>query len=87
MSGEAAGRVPVTVLLTTRNEERNLARTLPTVAPWADQIFVLKHKSDADALMFAFHEGVSAGTFSHSPPLFCLGAGQAGKACRAHRRY
>jgi glycosyltransferase involved in cell wall biosynthesis len=37
--------VPLTVLVTTRDEERNLARTLPTVAPWADQLFVLDSES------------------------------------------
>jgi glycosyltransferase involved in cell wall biosynthesis len=44
-SGAATARVPVTVLLATRNEERNLARTLPTVASWADQILVLDSES------------------------------------------
>jgi glycosyltransferase involved in cell wall biosynthesis len=38
-------RAPVTVLLATRNEERNLARTLPTVAPWVEQLVVLDSES------------------------------------------
>lgn len=40
-----SGKLPVTVLLATRNEEANLDRTLATVAPWAGQICVLDSES------------------------------------------
>jgi glycosyltransferase involved in cell wall biosynthesis len=38
-------KVPITVLLATRNEEANLSRTLATVAPWAEKVFVLDSES------------------------------------------
>jgi len=38
-------RVPLTVLVTTRNEEPNLGRTLDAIAGWADQICVLDSES------------------------------------------
>ena len=37
--------IPVTILLTTRNEEANLERTLASVAGWVDQIFVIDSES------------------------------------------
>ncbi|MCL4837825.1 MAG: glycosyltransferase family 2 protein [Thermoanaerobaculia bacterium] len=42
MSGE---RLPLCVLVTTRNEEANLERTLASVAGWVDQLFVLDSES------------------------------------------
>lgn len=39
-------RVPLTVLVTTRNEEANLERSLASVHGFADQIFVLDSESD-----------------------------------------
>jgi glycosyltransferase involved in cell wall biosynthesis len=42
----APGTVPLTVLLTTRNEESNLERTLDSVHGFADQIFVLDSESE-----------------------------------------
>jgi glycosyltransferase involved in cell wall biosynthesis len=41
----ATGRVPLTVLFTTRNEETNLERALLSVHGFADQIFVLDSES------------------------------------------
>lgn len=38
-------KVPLTVLVTTRNEEANIERTLRSVHGWADQIFVLDSDS------------------------------------------
>ncbi|HEV8630110.1 MAG TPA: glycosyltransferase, partial [Thermoanaerobaculia bacterium] len=40
------GRVPLTVLLATRNEELNLERTLASVHGFADQILVLDSESE-----------------------------------------
>lgn len=40
------GTVPLTVLLTTRNEELNLERTLLSVHGFADQVFVLDSESE-----------------------------------------
>jgi len=44
--GPAMGTVPLTVLLTTRNEEANLGRTLASVHGFADQVFVLDSESE-----------------------------------------
>lgn len=47
MSGRSSvGRVPLTVLVTTRNEEANIERSLASVSGFADQIFVLDSDSD-----------------------------------------
>jgi glycosyltransferase involved in cell wall biosynthesis len=48
-----AERVPVSVLVTTRNEERNLERCLAAVAGWADQIFVLDSESSDGTVAIA----------------------------------
>lgn len=42
----ALARVPLTVLVTTRNEEMNLERTLTSVSGFADQVFVLDSESE-----------------------------------------
>lgn len=38
-------RLPITVLLATRDEEANIGRTLATISHWAEQIFVLDSES------------------------------------------
>ena len=38
-------RVPLTVLMTTRDEESNLPRTLGAIAGWAEQICVIDSES------------------------------------------
>ena len=38
-------RIPLTVLMTTRNEEANLPRTLAVIAGWADQVCLLDSES------------------------------------------
>lgn len=38
-------RLPVSVLVTTRNEELNIRRSLESVRPWVDQIFVIDSES------------------------------------------
>lgn len=45
--------IPVTVLLTTRNEEANLERTLASVAGWVDQIFVIDSESTDATVVIA----------------------------------
>jgi len=45
-AGSASGAVALTVILTTRNEEVNLERTLESVHGFADQIFVLDSESE-----------------------------------------
>ena len=41
-----AGRVPLTVLVTTRNEEVNIERSLASVHGFADQVFVIDSESE-----------------------------------------
>jgi glycosyltransferase involved in cell wall biosynthesis len=50
-------RVPLTVLMTTRDEEVNLARTLGAVAPWADQVCVLDSESSDGTVEIARRHG------------------------------
>jgi glycosyltransferase involved in cell wall biosynthesis len=45
-AGDELRAVPLTVLVTTRNEEANLERTLASVAGFADQVFVLDSESE-----------------------------------------
>ena len=45
MTAPAVAPLPVTVLLTTRNEEANIGRTLASVAGRVDQVFVLDSES------------------------------------------
>lgn len=45
--------IPVTVLLTTRNEEANLERTLASVAGWVEQIFVIDSESSDATVVIA----------------------------------
>lgn len=51
-------RVPVSVIIPTRNEERNLRQTLASVVNWADQIFVFDSFSDDRTLEIARELGV-----------------------------
>lgn len=44
--GAVSPKMPVSVVIPTRNEERNLAMTLATVVEWADQVFVFDSFSD-----------------------------------------
>ena len=44
---------PISVIIPTRNEERNLQQTLETVTGWADQIFVFDSYSDDRTLEIA----------------------------------
>ena len=46
-------RVPVTFIIPTRNEERNLRSTLLTIKDWAAQILVLDSFSDDRTLEIA----------------------------------
>ena len=46
MSGRVPPLVPLTVLVTTRNEELNLERTLRSVHGFADQILVIDSESE-----------------------------------------
>jgi glycosyltransferase involved in cell wall biosynthesis len=39
-------KVPITFIVPTRNEERNIAKALETICPWADQVFVLDSFSE-----------------------------------------
>jgi len=57
-------KAPVTVLMTTRDEERNLARTLPAVAPWAGQLVVLDSESTDGTVELARAHGAEV----HSLP-------------------
>jgi len=52
-----SGRLPVTVLLATRNEEANLGRTLATVAPWAGKVYILDSESDDRTVEIARSHG------------------------------
>jgi len=52
-----SGKLPVTVLLATRDEEANLGRTLATVAPWAGQVYVLDSESRDRTVEIAREQG------------------------------
>jgi glycosyltransferase involved in cell wall biosynthesis len=52
-------RVPVSVIIPTRNEELNLHQTLATVLDWADQVFVFDSFSDDRTPEIARESGVS----------------------------
>lgn len=62
-----SARVPVTVLLATRNEELNLERTLATVSPWAGQLVVLDSESSDRTVEIARAHGaqVESLTYEH----------------------
>ena len=51
----AMDRAPISVIVPTRNEERNLCATLASVTQWADQVFVFDSYSDDRTLAIA-HE-------------------------------
>lgn len=51
------GPVPVTVLVTTRNEEANIERSLRSVSEFADQVFVLDSDSDDRTVEIASRYG------------------------------
>ncbi len=46
MTGPDSTKIPLTILVTTRNEAANIERTLASVHGWADQIFVLDSESN-----------------------------------------
>src|SRR5437660_801827 len=50
---ESQTRVALSVIIPTRNEERNLAQTLASVMNWADQVFVFDSFSDDSTLEIA----------------------------------
>jgi len=52
-----SSRIPVTVLIATRNEEANLDSTLATVALWAEQIHVLDSESTDGTVEIANRHG------------------------------
>lgn len=53
------GSVPVAVLITTRNEEANLERSLGSVVEWAEQVFVLDSESTDRTVSIARRMGAS----------------------------
>jgi glycosyltransferase involved in cell wall biosynthesis len=55
---DSKSRVPLSVVIPTRNEERNLRQTLASVVDWADQIFVFDSFSDDRTLEIAREIGV-----------------------------
>ncbi len=55
---DSKSRVPLSVVVPTRNEERNLHQTLASVVNWADQIFVFDSFSDDRTLEIAREFGV-----------------------------
>lgn len=63
MTDETAGslqkRTALTVLLTTRNEEANLARSLGSVVRWADQVIVLDSESTDGTVEIAERMGAT----------------------------
>jgi glycosyltransferase involved in cell wall biosynthesis len=58
MRNGSASRVPLSVIIPTRDEERNLRQTLLTVIDWADQIFVFDSMSEDRTLEIAHEFGV-----------------------------
>ena len=56
-------RLPLTVIILTLNEERNLPRALSSIAGWAPEVFVLDSGS-SDA-MRVVAEGLGARVFVH----------------------
>jgi glycosyltransferase involved in cell wall biosynthesis len=55
----AAGRIPVSVVVLTFNEERNLGACLASVAPWAAGVFVVDSGSTDRTLDIASSHGAS----------------------------
>lgn len=51
-------RTPISVVIPTRNEEKNLRQTLESVSTWADQVFVFDSFSDDRTLEIAREFGV-----------------------------
>ncbi len=58
MLADTGSRVPLSVIILTRNEERNLGQTLDSVAGWASQVFVFDSFSDDRTLEIAREAGV-----------------------------
>lgn len=60
-------RLPLTVLVTTRNEEVNLAHTLPTYSSWIDQLCVLDSESSDGTVEIATRHGAEVArlTYEH----------------------
>src|SRR5580658_8146882 len=54
----SGSRAPLSVIIPTRDEERNLRQTLLTVIDWADQIFVFDSMSEDRTLEIAHEFGV-----------------------------
>src|SRR5579864_8735918 len=50
--------VPLSIIVPTRDEERNLAQTLSSIVGWADQVFVFDSFSDDRTLEIARGFGV-----------------------------
>lgn len=58
-------RVPLTVLITTRDEEANLPRTLAAIAGWADQVCVIDSESSDATVEIARRHGAEVTSLAY----------------------
>ncbi len=58
-------RVPLTVLITTRDEETNLPRTLAAIAGWADQVCVIDSESSDATVEIARRHGAEVTSLAY----------------------
>ena len=65
-SGEASNRVPVSVLVPTRNESRNITRCLDPLRGWADEIVVVDSRSTDDTVEIAEAYGATVLQFDYA---------------------